>query len=167
MRKRRTKRIPVFDISIGWRHWDCYSRLSKWVFSVHSLREPSEIAQPSKPSPIRYLLAGVTFLGLYTEIERHNMGKLEIGTIASVLGLLRDAEFIKASKNSVFFCWIKTSDGVMHAMTGSESFRLSLRGGKGPARFRKWREVLESKGNGSSQPNKFEGQAAPQARPPA
>ena len=86
------------------------------------------------------------------------MGKIEIGTVASVLGLLGDAEFIKASKDSVFYCWIKTPDGVMHAMTESESFRLSLRGGKRPARFRKWREALESKGNGSSQPNKFEGQ---------
>ncbi len=139
MRKRR-KRISSFDISIGWRHWDYYGRLSKWVFSVHSLREPSEIAQPSKPSPIRYILAGVTLFGFYTEIESHNMGKIQVGTVASVLGLLRDAEFIKASKDSVFFCWIKTANGITHAMIEIEARRVVGRGGKGPARFEKWIE---------------------------
>ena len=157
MRKRR-KRIPAFDIRIGWRHWDYYGRLSKWVFSVHSLREPSDIARPSKPSPIRYLLAGVTFLGLYTEIERHNMGKIQIGTVISVLPYLRDAEFIKASKGSVFYCWIKAANGVTHAMSELEARRAARRGGKGPARFEKWIEAAESKGNGSNQPNRFEGQ---------
>ncbi len=147
-----------FDISIGWRHWDYYGRLSKWVFSVHSLREPSDIALPSKPSPIRYLLAGATFLGLYIEIERHNMGKIEIGTVASVLPFLIEAEFIKASKGSVFFCFIKGSNGITHAMTELVSNSLARRGGKGADRFEKWLEAATSKGNGSSQPNRFEGQ---------
>ena len=165
MRKRR-KRISGFDISIGWRHWDYYSRLSKWAFSVHSQREPSEIAQPSKPSPIRYLQAGVTFLGLYTEIERHNMGKIKIGTGAGVPPcLLKDAVFAKASKDSVFYCWIKTSDGVTYAMTAYESFRLSNRGGKGPARFREWLgprffsdKRVRNKDDGLSKPKRLEGQ---------
>ena len=157
MSKRR-KRISPFDISIGWRHWDYYSRMSKWVFSTHSQREPSEIAQPSKPSPIRYLLAGVTFLGLYTEIERHNMGKIQIGTVASALPFLIEAEFIKASKDSVFYCFIKGSNGITHAMTELVSHQLARRGGKGAKRFEAWIEAIESKGNGSSQPNRFEGQ---------
>ena len=157
MRKRR-KRIFDIDISIGWRHWDYYARLSKWVFSVHSQREPSDIARPSKPSPIRYLLAGVTFLGIYAEIERHNMGRIEIGTVASVLPFLIEAEFIKASKDSVFYCFIKGSNGVTHAMIEIEAHRLARRGGKGAKRFEAWIEAMESKGNGSSQPNRFEGQ---------
>ena len=138
MRKLR-KRLSGFDMDIGWRTWGYYTRWNKWAFSKRGRIQSSEVPQQRRPAPILYVVADITVFGLYIQIELHNVGKIKLGTGTTVPPyLLADAQFVRASKESGLYCWIKTSDGFTYAMTSLQALRLSTRGGKGPTHFRAW-----------------------------
>jgi len=140
MRKER-KRISGFDmdLGIGWRTWGYYGRLSKWAFSKHGRMQSSEIPRQRKPAPILYVIAEVTILGLYIQVELYNIGRIKVGTGTGVPpNLLKDAQFVKASKESGLYCWIKTSDAFTYAMTSLQALRLSCRSERYTAGYRKW-----------------------------
>ena len=135
------KRISGFDMKVGvlWQTWGCYGSFYKWLFSVDGFVQSSEIPNQKRLAPILYMMASVTILGLYFQIQFYNIGKIKMGTGTTVPPyLLKDAIFARASKKSALYCWIKTSDGFTYAMTLHQTRRLSCRCGKGPIRFRKW-----------------------------
>lgn len=78
-----------------------------------------------------------------------NKGKQDVGeSLAKVAksgltvspNLLKDSEFVRASRDSEFYCYITTPDGITHAKTRYEAFRLSQRAERYTAPFKAWLE---------------------------
>jgi len=142
----RNRQLFEKEIRVGWASWNCYDSGLRWVCNFN--RWPTRRTKED-------WVVRLTFLGLYVEwlpsefyVHSRLSGddvKDREGNIVPLFPnpidqpwMLEDAEFEIAPKDSEYDIWVITPKGGKHGLIAKDAVQLSIQGGKGPDRFRKW-----------------------------